>query len=67
MYYGPKIVTNSLVLALDAADKNSYRGSGSGTSWNDLSGNSNNVTLTNGPTFNGSNGGCIVYGMCWRY
>jgi hypothetical protein len=44
-----KIVTNGLVLALDAADKNSYPGSG--TTWTDLSGNGYNGTLTNGPTF----------------
>ena len=42
---GPRIVTNGLVLALDAADRNSYV-SGS-TTWFDLSGNSNNGTLTN--------------------
>jgi hypothetical protein len=42
---GPKTVTNGLVLALDAADKNSYV-SGS-TTWNDLSGNNNNGTLSN--------------------
>ena len=58
MYYGPKIVTNGLVLALDAADKNSYRGSG--TTWTDISGNSNNGTLTNGPVFNNTNGGSIT-------
>ena len=55
----PKIVTSGLVLALDAADKNSYRGSG--TSWLDLSGNNNTGTLTNGPTFSGGNGGSIVF------
>ena len=44
-----KIVTSGLVLALDAADRNSYV-SGS-TVWNDLSGNGNTGTLTNGPTF----------------
>jgi hypothetical protein len=54
---GPKIVTDGLVLSLDAGDRNSY--SGSGTAWNDLVG-SNNGTLTNGPTFNSSNGGSIV-------
>jgi hypothetical protein len=43
--YGPRIVTNGLVLALDAADRNSYPGSG--TTWTDLSGNGNNGTLTN--------------------
>ena len=54
-----KIVTDGLVLALDAADKNSYPGSG--TIWNDMSGNGNNGTLTNGPTFNSANGGSIVF------
>ena len=44
-----KIVTNGLVLALDAADRNSYPGSG--TTWFDVSGNNNHITLTNGPTF----------------
>lgn len=56
---GPKIVTNGLVLALDAADKNSYKGSG--TLWKDLSGNNKNGTLINGPTFNGSRGGSITF------
>ena len=42
--YGPKIVTDGLVLCLDAADKNSYPGSG--TTWSDLSGNGNDGTLS---------------------
>lgn len=53
--YGPRIVTNGLVLAFDAADKNSYPGSGN--IWYDLI-NSNNVSLgasTAAPTFD-SNG-----------
>jgi hypothetical protein len=54
-----QIVTNGLVLAFDAADKNSY--SGSGTTWTNVSGNGNNGTLTNGPTFNSANGGSIVF------
>ena len=41
---GPKIVTNGLVLALDAASKNSYPGSG--TTWYDLSGNNNTGILS---------------------
>lgn len=57
-YYGG-IVTNGLVLDLDAAKKDSYPGTG--TSWRDISGNSNNGTLTNGPTFNSNNGGAIVF------
>lgn len=35
MYYGPRTVTSGLVLALDAANRNSYVGSG--TVWRDLS------------------------------
>ena len=37
--YNTSIVTNGLVLALDAANRKSY--SGSGTTWTDLSGNNN--------------------------
>jgi len=59
MYYGPRIVSNGLVLCLDAANKNSYRGTG--TTWTDLSGNGNNGTLTNGPTFSTTNGGNIIF------
>ena len=54
-----KIVTSGLVLALNAADKNSYPGSG--TTWRDMSGNGYNGTLTNGPTFSSTNGGSIVF------
>jgi len=43
------IVTNGLVLHLDAGNAASYPGSG--TTWTDLSGNAYNGTLTNGPTF----------------
>ena len=50
-----KIVTDGLVLALDAADKNSYPGSG--TTWKDMSGNNITGSLINSPTFNTSNGG----------
>ena len=52
------IVTDGLVLYLDAANTKSYPGTG--TSWLDLSKNGNNGTLINGPTFNSSNGGSIV-------
>lgn len=57
-YYG-NTVTNGLVLSLDAAKRDSYPGSG--TAWRDISGNGNNGTLTNGPTFNSDNGGSIVF------
>ena len=56
---GPRIVTNGLVLALDAADKNSYPGSGN--TWFDVSGNNNHITLTNGPTF--SNNSIVFDGV----
>jgi hypothetical protein len=56
---GPKIVSDGLVLCLDAGNNKSYPSSG--TSWSDLSGNNNNGTLTNGPTFTGSFGGGIVF------
>ena len=45
---GPKIVTDGLVLCLDAANRKSYPGSGS--TWYDLSGNGYNGTIQ-GPTF----------------
>jgi hypothetical protein len=53
------IVTDGLVLWLDAGITSSYPESG--TTWTDLSGNRNNGTLTNGPTYNSSNGGNIVF------
>jgi hypothetical protein len=56
---GPDMIQDGLVLALDAADRNSYPGSG--TTWRDMSGNNNTSTLTNGPTFNSANGGSIVF------
>jgi len=56
---GPKIVSSGLVLCLDAANKLSYPGTG--TTWTDLSGNGNNGTLTNGPTFSAGNMGSILF------
>ena len=58
-FNGPKIVSDGLALCLDAANPKSYIGSG--TSWNDLSGNNNTGTLTNGPTYTSSFGGGIVF------
>jgi len=49
--YTGKLITDGLVLNLDAAKRDSYPGSG--TTWYDLSGNGNNGTLTNGPTYTG--------------
>jgi hypothetical protein len=53
------IITQGLVLDLDAAKRDSYVGTG--TAWNDISGNRNNGTLINGPTFNPGNGGSIQF------
>jgi hypothetical protein len=53
------IVRNGLVLNLDAGNLSSYPGSG--TTWTDVSGNSNNGTLTNGPTYSSANNGSIVF------
>lgn len=62
---GPNIATESalnsdgsLLLRLDAGIAASYPGSG--TAWSDLSGKANNGVLTNGPTFDATNGGSIV-------
>jgi hypothetical protein len=57
--YSPKIVTEGLVLYLDAANTKSYPGSGN--TWSDLSRSGTNGTLTNGPTFNSGNGGSLVF------
>ena len=54
------IVTDGLVLNLDATNINSYPGSG--TTWTDTSFYRNNGTLTNGPTFLRERGrGSIVF------
>lgn len=57
---GPQnIVTNGLVLYLDAANHQSYT-SGS-TVWRDMSIGGNNGTLENGPTFDSANAGSLVF------
>jgi len=59
--YNPRIVTDGLVLALDAGNTKSYPGSG--TTWTDLSGNGNNGTLTNmdGANLDSANGGSLTF------
>jgi hypothetical protein len=56
--FGKGIVTDGLVLYVDAGNDNSYPGNG--TAWTDLTG-SNNGTLTNGPTYDSGNGGSIDF------
>jgi len=53
------VVTTGLQLYLDAGNASSYPGSG--TTWTDLTVNGRNGTLTNGPTYSGTNGGSIVF------
>jgi len=53
------IITNGLILNLDAGYTPSYPRTG--TTWYDLAYSGNNGTLTNGPTYNSSNGGSIVF------
>ena len=57
--HSPRIVTDGLVLCLDAGNTKSY--SGSGTAWTDLSGKGNNGTLVNGVGYNSSNGGSLTF------
>jgi len=49
------VVTSGLVLHVDAGNTSSYPGSG--TTWTDISGQSINGTLTNGPTYSSADGG----------
>ena len=58
-HYSPRIVTDGLILYLDAANTKSYPGTG--TAWYDLSGNNNHSTLVDGPTFNPANLGSIDF------
>jgi hypothetical protein len=57
-YYGG-IVTDGLILDLDAAKRDSYPGSG--TVWRDIVSNTVTGSLINGPMFNSDNGGSIVF------
>ena len=52
-------VTHGLVLNLDASNASSY--SGTGTSWTDLSGSSNNMSLYNGASYDPSNQNSILF------
>ena len=56
--HSPSIVTDGLVLCLDTANKRSYPGTG--TAWTDIAGGNNGI-LENGPTFDSSNAGNIVF------
>jgi hypothetical protein len=53
--HSPSIVTDGLVLYLDAANRKSYPGTG--TAWSDVSGLVNTGVLTNSPTYSSLVGG----------
>ena len=53
------IVTNGLILALDAANINSYKSSSA--TWTDMSGYGNSMSHTNTPSYTTQYGGGIVY------
>jgi hypothetical protein len=55
----PPIITNGLVMNLDAAFTPSYPTTE--TTWYDVSSGGNNGTLVNGPTYNPDYGGSIVF------
>ena len=59
--HSPRIVTDGLVLCLDAGNTKSY--SGSGTTWTDLSGKGNNGTFQNmgSSNLNSDNGGSLTF------
>jgi hypothetical protein len=58
-HHNPRVVTNGLVLYMDAGNPKSY--SGSGTVWNDLSVNRNNANLINGTGYSSNNNGYLVF------
>jgi hypothetical protein len=64
-YSGGGIVTDGLVVNLDAGNSSSY--SGTGTTWTDISGNGNNVTLINAPTYSSNNGGYLTFNASNQY
>jgi len=59
------IVTNGLVLYLDAGNNNSYPGFGS--TWYDLSGNGNDMTLTGSPSYSFNNEGVLSFNGSNQY
>jgi hypothetical protein len=57
--HSPSIITDGLVLYLDAANPRSYPGSG--TTWTDLTGRGNNGTFVGGVSYNSGNNGNLVF------
>lgn len=61
----PKIISDGLILHLDAANKKSYTGNAS--LWTDLTKNKNNLTLFNSPSYDSANGGSVVFNNTTNY
>lgn len=57
--HSPRISKEGLVFCLDAGNIKSY--TGVGTSWYDVSGGSEYVSLINNPLYNTSNGGVLIF------
>lgn len=55
----PPIITDGLILNLDAGNPASY--SGTGTTWYDLSVSGTNATLSNNPAFSSDNSGILTF------
>jgi len=56
--HSPSIISDGLVIYLDAANLRSY--AGSGTFWYDLSGTANTAYLINGPSFSVAGGSSVI-------
>jgi hypothetical protein len=59
LFHAPNLVVDGLVMALDPASLKSYAGTGS--SFYDLSGNTNNGTLLNGPVYSTNLSGYFTF------
>ena len=59
LYHSPRIVTDGLVMCLDAANVKSYPGSG--TTWYDLTGNGYNATISGTNTYTSTDLGKFDY------
>lgn len=57
--YNPQIVTDGLVLLLDAGNTRSYPGTG--TTWTDLTTNGNNGTINGGVSYTTSGSGALLF------
>lgn len=57
--YAPKLITDGLVMCLDAANVKSYPGLG--TTWTNMASSGSTSTLYNGVAYTGDNGGALVF------